>query len=344
MPLQQVSALINILVYIYDAHQHVLQFLSLRELRIYGTTCKDIHLAVEEFVKKEYDIDTYLTRFLLKKDIYTFCEVQRMTKTIISGSIALQFFARLNFPSCDMDLYTPSKEASFMCRCLELFGCVAKAKDGSETTAVALLDASWRLMLETPVNGNSLYGPRGILTVVNFSTPTGRLIQVIVTIIPPVEVLMGYHSSEVFSLSCIIRCSYHTSSAAVMNFITSTHAYSLYGWETFDLGLSLYTRHHFAGMPQVVAKYTRRGWKPLTNGSQAADYMVFKPMSRSVGDRITWKLRLKLNYSDGFEKPRPVGSLDVKERAMKWFLSYDIMGFPILRPQVVTHLPVLAPL
>lgn len=188
--------MINILVHVYDAHQQVLHHLSLRDLRIYSVTCKDAHFAVEQFIKKEYNIDTYLSRFLLQKDIYSFREVQRMTNTLISGSLALQFFARLNFPSSDMDLYTTSKEAQFMCRSLELFGCVAKAKDGSNTSSVVLLDELWKAQFLNPSNPSSQYGPRGIMTVINFASPTGRLIQVIVTTVPPVEVVMGCHSSE----------------------------------------------------------------------------------------------------------------------------------------------------
>ncbi|KAF4573278.1 hypothetical protein EYR36_007789 [Pleurotus pulmonarius] len=325
MSVQQESVLINILVYVYDAHQHVLHFLSLRDLLIYAATCKDVRIAVEQFTEKEYNIETCLSRFLLAKDVYTFREVQRMTNTIIAGSLALQFFARLNFPSSDMDLFTSSKEAQFMCRGLELLGCVAKGKDGNRTSSMSLLDEAWKAQF-LPGGTRTRYSLRGILTVVQFVSPTGRRVQVIVTTIPPVEVLMGYHSTH------------------VMNFITSTHAYSLYGWETFDLGLALYTSHYHRNLPKIVAKYERRGWEALTNGSEAADRMAFKPMSRQVNDHLTWRLKLKANYTEGFRKTLPDGKEDKKERALGWSLAFDILGFPELKPCVVTPLPILAPL
>ncbi len=129
-----------------------------------------------------------------------------------------------------------------------------------------------------------------------------------------------------------------------MNFITSSHAYSLYGWETCDLGVSLYTCRYHRTLPQIMAKYERRGWKAFSDGSHAADYMVFKPMTRQVGDHFTWKLKLKSNYTKGFEKHLPDGEEDVNERAFEWSLEYDIMGFPELKPQVVTPLPMISPL
>lgn len=132
--------------------------------------------------------------------------------------------------------------------------------------------------------------------------------------------------------------------ATVMNFITSTHAYSLYGWETFNLGLTLCTRRYHRSLLHILAKYARRGWEALTDGSEAANRMVFQPMPRRVDDRLTWKLKLKPNYTKGFEKPLLQGAEDVKERAFEWSLKYDILGFPEMKPKVVTALPMISPL
>jgi hypothetical protein len=71
----------------------------------YGSVSKATHILTKSYVRRTFDIDRHLSRFFV--DAEGFRVVQAKTGTLISGSNALQFFARTCYTEADMDLYVP---------------------------------------------------------------------------------------------------------------------------------------------------------------------------------------------------------------------------------------------
>ncbi|KAF8184150.1 hypothetical protein K438DRAFT_1487164, partial [Mycena galopus ATCC 62051] len=71
-------------------------------------TCRRIHSLVKDAC---FDADRLLFPFFGAK-ARDFREIQAHTGTIISGSMALQFFNRLTWPNSDLDLYVSLPSAS----------------------------------------------------------------------------------------------------------------------------------------------------------------------------------------------------------------------------------------
>lgn len=141
---------------------------------------------------------------------------------------------------------------------------------------------------------------------------------------------------------CIARL--RNTQAAVMNFITASYAYCLYGWETLDCGLTMYTQPYHKRVRDVKAKYERRGWD-LVNASQAADLEVFVPLHRSVGDTYTWIIKLGGSGSHWIdEEDKDVKSWDDELREVHWALAYTSCGRPFValdHPSITTFVPMI---
>jgi hypothetical protein len=71
----------------------------------YGCVSQATHILTKSYVRRNFDISRHLSRFFV--DAEGFRVVQAKTGTLISGSNALQFFARTCYVEADMDLYVP---------------------------------------------------------------------------------------------------------------------------------------------------------------------------------------------------------------------------------------------
>lgn len=112
--------------------------------------------------------------------------------------------------------------------------------------------------------------------------------------------------------------------------MTASYTYCLYGWETLDCGLTMYTQPYHKQVKYVKAKYDRRGWD-LVNVAQAADLEVFVPLHRSVGDDYTWIIKLGGSGSQWIDKNDKEGkSWDDELRNVHWALAYTSSGNPFV--------------
>lgn len=101
-----------------------------------------------------------------------------------------------------------------------------------------------------------------------------------------------------------------------MNFISGDYAYALYGQETLQDGLALYSRSASLRTIQLAkAKYEHRGWRTVGSEAEAQALQVFVPSSRAVGDEDTWIMRL------GHANPG-----DATVRDATWDLVYNLAG------------------
>ncbi|KAJ8454788.1 hypothetical protein ONZ51_g12827 [Trametes cubensis] len=81
----------------------LLSFLTPRALLLLSRTSSKVREHVLAYMKEAFDINRTLRRFL--PDPIEFCCLQARTGTLVSGSVALQFFDRTYYPSSDLDLY-----------------------------------------------------------------------------------------------------------------------------------------------------------------------------------------------------------------------------------------------
>ncbi len=77
----------------------------------------------------------------------------------------------------------------------------------------------------------------GIKTVVDLVDGVGRKVQVVFVIYNPLDVILGFHSSEFSSMYPEDIILYHL--AVVMNFISHSGAFSLFPFSTFVLRWSI---------------------------------------------------------------------------------------------------------
>ncbi|KAG9218244.1 hypothetical protein CCMSSC00406_0005925 [Pleurotus cornucopiae] len=215
---------------------------------------------VKKYLRGCYDIEKRLSDFIPIANVAYFREAQRATGTLIGGSFALQFFARVDYKTSDLDLYVHQLFAEDLITVLHTLGCE-------------------RLSPQEPV-APSVYSPMAN-QVTNFLSPTARAIQVVVTYCRPVQAILAYHST------------------AVMNFLSGWYGYSLYGTETLDDSLSMYLCFDGGERHGAKSKYEQRGWRTIADRDTANKLSIFTPLPRLVGDEKTWIVKLDASTTYG---------------------------------------------
>lgn len=131
-----------------------------------------------------------LSRFF--NDPRAFRIMQSRTSTLISGSVALQYFDRAFYPSSDLDLYVHSRHRREVGSWLMGMGYAfspGRGQDANFDITVARNPQSKGLQYAMP-------GVAGILTF-HKEGNHGRLkVQIIVARRTPMEVVLGFHSSK----------------------------------------------------------------------------------------------------------------------------------------------------
>ncbi|KAJ8693184.1 hypothetical protein PTI98_010425 [Pleurotus ostreatus] len=128
------------------------------------------------------------------------------------------------------------------------------------------------------------------------------------------EVILGFHST------------------VVMNLITASHAYSLYGEETLERKISLpvdSARSDLAigNLEAAKSKYVARGWTMIPTQAEALRRKAFKGWTaRHVGDSKCWVVNLPVKRADLFKTTDPL-------RKNEWALGYKF-GVPMIMLQL----------
>ncbi|KLO11400.1 hypothetical protein SCHPADRAFT_855455 [Schizopora paradoxa] len=253
-----------------------------------GRTCRNGRYASQEYARRKFNINKHLLRFF--PDPLAFRSIQASTKTVISGSTALQFLNRTIYPNSDLDLYVSAEESFALCTFI-------MSKEGGSYVYKRYSHqspnfmAAWkRVRSWKPAEGIEEdpfdqawtgYGSNWIRTVFNFfaKTETGRRnVQVIVTTFDPLSSILGFHSS------------------VVMNAITVDMAISLFPEATFEENLNLFLgRARSENCQAALDKYKERGWElvdELTDEQIKGDKRMFRHGKRWIQDSHTWRLPL----------------------------------------------------
>ncbi|KAK7696085.1 hypothetical protein QCA50_000728 [Cerrena zonata] len=177
-------------------HNLVFFFCSPGSLLCLSRTCSSVHTMVQAYMQRVFKIERILSRFFTSP--ISFRRIQAETGTLISGSTILQFFDRSFYPKSDLDLYVSWISDYFMIADFlskEGYKYVPRPGQHAVFNVAAGEDAFDR--------SDSAYGEVDeVLHVFTWKKyPEGRLedplrIQLIVSTDDPINVILGFHSSE----------------------------------------------------------------------------------------------------------------------------------------------------
>ncbi|EIN14245.1 hypothetical protein PUNSTDRAFT_56791 [Punctularia strigosozonata HHB-11173 SS5] len=263
-------------------------------------TCRLVRSAVRDYAARAFNIDRHLSRFF--DDTRAFRALQAQTATVISGSVALQFFLRTVYPESDLDLYVhPSKAKVIGEWLLSAQGYRFVPNSVQPPTFEEASDERHPFYGMLPMSAGSDDEPNaaaerfhaenyrltGVKAVFSFEKRSPRTRDIL-----RVQVV----AAKSCPLECILCEKCHT--ACVMNVITYNAAYSLYPRATFSEKISL-------AMPrrtddkEVLRKYEARGFKIWKSDAwRHHQPTVFRANQvRWVDDPHTWVVNLDKPYS-----------------------------------------------
>ncbi|KAI0758171.1 hypothetical protein C8Q74DRAFT_1373203 [Fomes fomentarius] len=247
----------------------ILSGLSPATLLRLSRTCRAAYHAVSSYKSTAYNIDRLLSRFFpssllthshLHARARAFRSLQARTGTLISGSVALQFFDRQVWTESDLDLYVHMRHRREVGMWLMEEGYKFKPTEFQNPRFdVEVVECAAR-------RPNGIYSMPGVMAILTFVKPLPRSrtaaaaeegdvqppqelkVQVIVAKNTPMEVILGFHST------------------CVMNVISYEKAYCLFPQATLEEHRTLLSsscrgkgKHRMDGL----LKYHQRGWEVL---------------------------------------------------------------------------------
>ncbi|KDR77818.1 hypothetical protein GALMADRAFT_65576 [Galerina marginata CBS 339.88] len=299
--------------------------LSAGDLYRYSWTCRDAHDAVSSYFRrnKNFDLHKVLERYFSLEDVFiAFRELQAATGMFISGSTALQFLDRTEYPESDLDLYVQHRYRRPIAWWLKEIGYNVIPHPNHQNLGLSLnqvldLVPDFRTLQDHDTHPAPTKGYFGAATVYNFEkVDPYRKIQLITCYRYPLEMVLNFHST------------------CVMNIITHEKAYSLYPRATFDERRTLSyvpdpTEDNGHEKRQVaLQKYTSRGWTVvdrITDVEFRDPRSAFASGERHLGDFKCWTLPILPKLA------LPKSTIE----ANSWALLYDrklepLMTFTVL--------------
>ena len=137
-----------------------------------------------------------------EQDVLPFRQIMRQTGTLISGSIAMHYFARTVVGDADLDLYTEGHRAPTLFAFISGLGYTYKAREAQDKD----LDNALRRAINQSANRDeAIYNQRAVLDAFSF-VRGDAVIQVIVGVQSAIDTVLDFHSSKFRSLiACLMR-------------------------------------------------------------------------------------------------------------------------------------------
>ncbi|KAI5886737.1 uncharacterized protein SCHCODRAFT_02602576 [Schizophyllum commune H4-8] len=226
--------------------------------------------AVSDYSSRAFRLAHSLAKFMREQDVLPFRHVMRQTGTLISGSVAMHYFARTVVGDADLDLYTEGHHAHTLFAFVIDLGYTYKARKAQDKN---LDDALRRAINQLATRDEAIYNQRAVLDAFSF-VRGDAVIQVMVGVHSAIDTVLDFHST------------------IVMNIISHRSAYSLYPVNTFlkktgirFIDLSVGTLDKYIDRGFALAKtVTLKQWERM--GREMCT------LTRYVGDKSTWIIDL----------------------------------------------------
>ncbi|KAI5827905.1 hypothetical protein K523DRAFT_209916, partial [Schizophyllum commune Tattone D] len=250
--------------------------LEQKDLLSYSLVSKDTLRSVRAYSSCAFRLYHSLRKFMSENDVMVFRTIMRRMGTIISGSIAVHYFARTSVGDSDLDLYTEGRHARELFDFIYGLGYVYKPRKSQEKV---LNDALIRAVNQFAVRDEAIYNQSAILDAFSFIRGEA-IIQVMVVFESAIDAVLDFHST------------------VVMNIITFRSAYSLFPYNTFICKRGIGFINDVEDGP--IEKYRRRGWRLRSSVPTALFEHMGKEVSGNVryaGDSSTWIIDLDTTSS-----------------------------------------------
>ncbi|KAG1899749.1 uncharacterized protein F5891DRAFT_1128900 [Suillus fuscotomentosus] len=264
---------------VYD---NIFSYISPRELVRLGHSCHAAYAASKDYSRRAFNINRHLSGFISQPLLFR--SLQARTGTLIAGSNALQFLDRTVYDEADMDMYVhPGHAREVMDYIVEKEGYEFKPHSRQPQDYRKIVSDKWD---NTRIRQDyQIKGVKSVLSLEKHGSDGGhQKIQVIECTMSPFDTIINFHST------------------CVMNFIAFDAAYSLYPIATFEDRSTLQVwRARPLHDVSVAIKYGQRGFQwlsalPLGDTSLSASF--YPHVTRTVGDRYTWKMSLDIQGID----------------------------------------------
>ncbi|KIJ47653.1 hypothetical protein M422DRAFT_163604 [Sphaerobolus stellatus SS14] len=166
-----------------------LRYLSLVQIYQFSLICRAAYHATQEYWSYVYDVNRILRCFF--SDPIASHSLQAQTGTLISGSIAVQFFTGTIWTDSDLDLYVPPESVMVVSKWMEKH---SYSLFSQRTTKPAADDTK----IDPEGDPSLEYKQtqlRTVLSFYNINEPS-KIIQIIVPHFTLMDVILGFYSSE----------------------------------------------------------------------------------------------------------------------------------------------------
>ncbi|KAI0745564.1 hypothetical protein C8Q76DRAFT_605408, partial [Earliella scabrosa] len=227
---------------IHVIYEDIFLYCSPMALLRLSRTCSEAFRAVQDYIRLAFDINKHLLTFFSRPQ--EFRSLQARTGSLISGSMALQFFNRTRYPDAGLDVFVHKCHRQEVGRWLLQAGYqfVPRPHQDSDFEAAVLDTIS--------ISPDGFYALDGISSMLTFvrkcHDDIETKVQMVVAENAPMEVILSTHST------------------CVMNVINSKTAYCLFPRATLEERQSLLScssRGIYRNRNAALAKYAQRGYK-----------------------------------------------------------------------------------
>lgn len=154
-------------------------------------TSRAVHTAVKSYMYRAFRIDKVFSRFFSSP--LAFRQIQARTGTLVSGSVALQFFSRSYYPEADIDIYVHMK---FRLEVADFL-----FKDGYTFAPEQGQDADFqKASSDHYLKFADIYKYKEVITAFTFEKKNedGKVMkaQLIIAAECPLQAILGFHSSQ----------------------------------------------------------------------------------------------------------------------------------------------------
>ncbi|KAH8092523.1 hypothetical protein BXZ70DRAFT_1010836 [Cristinia sonorae] len=284
------NVFVDKIVFNHFMFQTIFDNLTPLEFLRLARTCRVARAVVQRFIEQTFTtkINQILSRFFT--DPVAFRSLQACTGTLISGSVALQFFDRTFYPGSDLDLYIPPQSDRHVLQWFPQNGyrfapTSAQPKDLEEAIDQGRVHGFPNDIFHEEEEDYWSMGTKYIKGVYTFIKPSlvenapDLQVQCIVTENAPLDVVLSFHST------------------CVMNVISYEKAYCLYPRATLhDHHTVINDLPPSSSQPAALSKYKERGFT-ICNDIRCDEAVVdisFRLWNRSIGDSLCWSIPLDM--------------------------------------------------